>query len=313
MSINIALDIGYGDVKCKIGEQIFKFDSAICYAKNTYTDVGVNKVYEFEGKKYLIGSEALSEAFATRDYLFLEKYAPLFIFKALEMAGVDFNEKINLITGLSLVDWKSKKEQFAERIKSFFINDILIKLNINLVPQGQGVFSYYAYKNPEALTQKIVIDDIGYNTHDRLVFENGVPNTLESYATSTGANKIVTEIQTLLSSQYNLDFPEQEVKQYLLTKSVTIGGQKRDISQLINNEIEKYFEFYMNEARGKKKGLMSRADAIVIAGGTAYYLDNDRLPFPQNVKFMRGEKYEYLNVYGYWIDLMNSSKESTDV
>ena len=309
MTINVALDIGYGDVKCKIGDQVFKFDSAICYAKNSYTNVGNQDIYEFEGKKYLVGNDALSEAFSTRDYLFIEKYAPLFIFKALKMAGVDLNSRIHLITGLSLVDWNTKKEQFADRIKSFYINDITVKLNITLVPQGQGIFTYYADKNPESMTQKIIIDDIGYNTHDRLVFDSGVPNSLESYATSTGANKIVTEIQTLLSSQYNLDFPEQEVKQYILKKFVTIGGQKRDISQLINEEVEKYFEFYMNEARGKKKSLMARADAIIIAGGAAYYLDNDALSFPENVKFMSGEKHEYLNVYGYWIELDNATNK----
>ena len=199
--------------------------------------------------------------------------------------------------------------QYEIITQSFYINDITVKLNITLVPQGQGIFTYYADKNPESMTQKIIIDDIGYNTHDRLVFDSGVPNSLESYATSTGANKIVTEIQTLLSSQYNLDFPEQEVKQYILKKFVTIGGQKRDISQLINEEVEKYFEFYMNEARGKKKSLMARADAIIISGGTAYYLDNDALSFPENVKFMSGEKHEYLNVYGYWIELDNATNK----
>ena len=84
---------------------------------------------------------------------------------------------------------------------------------------------------------------------------------------------------------------------------------QRDISQLINEEVEKYFEFYMNEARGKKKSLMARADAIIIAGGTAYYLDNKALSFPENVKFMSGEKHEYLNVYGYWIELDNATNK----
>lgn len=307
-NINIAIDIGYGDVKCKIKNKVFKFDSAICYAKNTYTELGNHQIYEFEGKKYLVGNEAVSEAFATRDYIFLEKYAPLFIYKALELANITPNKKdeylINLITGLSLVDWKTKKKQFADRIKSFYINGNEINLNVILVPQGQGIFTYYAIKHPEASSQKIIIDDIGYNTQDRLVFDNGIPNPLESYATNTGANRIVTEIQTILSSEYQMDFPEQEIKQFLINKKFTIGGQKKDLSNLINSEVEKYFEFYMNESRGKKKALMSRADKIIIAGGTAYYLEN--LSFPENVTFMKNEKHEFLNVYGYWEELMKS-------
>lgn len=315
-TINIALDIGYGDVKCKIKDKIFKFDSAVCYAKNTYTELGNHPTYEFEGKRYLVGKEAVSEAFTTRDYAFLEKYAPLFIYKALELANIpnikpNKNKKddlqINLITGLSLVDWKTKKKQFADRIKSFYINGNEINLNVILVPQGQGIFTYYAKKHPEVHNQKVIIDDIGYNTQDRLVFDNGVPNPLESYATNTGANRIVTEIQTILSSEYQMDFPEQEIKHFLINKNFTIGGQKKDISNLINSEVEKYFEFYMNESRGKKKALMSRADKIIIAGGTAYYLEN--LSFPENVTFMKNEKHEFLNVYGYWEELMKPSAE----
>ena len=306
MITNIALDIGYGDVKCKINKKLFKFDTAICYSKNTFTDVGHQQIYDFEGKKYLVGKEAISEAFSTRDYSFLQKYAPLFIFKALEIANVDTNSELNLITGLSLVDWKTKKDDFVERISSFYINKKEIKLNVQLVPQGQGIYNYYEKQNPEASKQKIIIDDIGYNTHDRLVFDNGIPNPSESYATTTGANKIVTELQTLLSSEFNIDFPEQEVKQYLINKSLTIGGQIKDISHIINSEVEKYFEFYMNESRSKKKGLMSRADAIVIGGGTAYYLD--KLEFPDNVVFLKNKQYEYLNVLGYWESLNNNGE-----
>ena len=301
MTTDIAIDIGYGDIKCKVNNKLFKFDTAVCYAKNLYTDVGDVDIYTFEGKKYLIGEDALSEAFTTRDYLFLEKYAPLFIYKALEIAKVNIKNDINLITGLSLVDWKSRKEQFAKRISQFYINNKEINLNIHLVPQGKGIYNYCVEKNPNNKKIKLVIDDIGYNTHDRLVFNNGLPISQESYATNTGVNKIVTEIQTILSSEYNIDFSEQEIKKMLLTKSITIGGKKKDISFIIKEEIEKYFEFYMNEARSKKKGLLSRADKIIISGGGAYYLE--QLSFPENVEFVNDDPYEYLNVLGYWTEL----------
>lgn len=308
MAINIALDIGYGDVKCSVENKLFKFDSAVCYAKNAFTEVGSNNTYEFEGKKYLVGADAVSEAFTTRDYKFLEKYAPLLIYKAIELAGVSIDEEINLITGLSLIDWKNRKEQFANRISKFYINQKEININVTLVPQGTGIYNMYLAKYPEAKEQNILIDDIGYNTHDRLYYERGTPNPGESYATSTGFNKIATEIQTIISSEYGLDFPEQEIKRIIKDKKLRIGGQVKDLTQIINEETEKYFEFYMNEARSKKKALMMRADRIVIAGGTAYYLESQE--FPENVTFLHGEQYEYLNVQGYSLEQNFVDKKS---
>lgn len=89
--MNLGLDVGYGDVKAVYQREgileMLKFPTAIAYGEREVGDLSAfagGEEYEYRGRKYLVGREALFGAFSTRSFEFMKRYSPLFVFKAVK-------------------------------------------------------------------------------------------------------------------------------------------------------------------------------------------------------------------------------------
>lgn len=298
MTQRIAIDIGYGDTKVMIKNKIFKFASAIEKKKEAqanYQEI-IDDVYEFGGKQYTVGDKALSNAISTRGFNFLVKYSPLIVYHAIKLAGFDTTKPIQIITGLSIINWQ-EKEQFTNAIKKINVNNEIIEPKIKLMAQGQGI--YYDYKEKLNIGDVCIVD-IGYNTFDFLVFTDGNPRQDLSFATKKGSNEIITELQTKIKKRFQFDASEQIAKKIFINKSVEIYGELTDLTDEIDDAKKDYADFIIDELISQRGDLLKTAKKVIFSGGGAYFLDDIKiLKNTPNVAFST-KPYEFANVRGYY-------------
>lgn len=293
----IACDIGYGYTKFKTNGCVASFPSAIAYARKSQADIVLNQAREFEGGNYLVGDLAVRNAVNARDSTWLIKYSPLLLFEAITNAKFSPSNEIQLVTGLSLMNW-SKRQEFAERLTDFVVDKIRVNnIKINLVPQGKGVYLDCLTKIQGLANQLCLVVDIGTNTLDVIPFENGKALASEAWATSDGVNKPIQEIQKLINREFGVSTSEAEVARIMRTNQIAIGGESRDLSVWINEEKQIYFEMLLNQLISKNSDLYNRADVIIFAGGGANYAP-DYLPI--NKQFYFAVEPENSNVNGYF-------------
>ena len=307
----IALDIGYGDVKVSTGKTCFKFTNGISFAGNTTVDYAQNalEIYTFNDIEYLVGEQALlNNPFITRDYSYLYEYAPLLVYKALKLAKIKPSSNIEIVTGLSLKDWH-KAEEFGERLSNIYVNKEHYNIapeNIKIVPQGKGIYIDHKSEKNNCITEDFfAIVDIGYNTFDFLMFLNGKPIPNKNYANTLGVNQLVIEIQKYLNKNFNANFSEQETKEILLKKAVRIGAKNHDLSAVIDKEILKYSKLLQNEIVAKNGDLINKVYNVIISGGGAYLLEQINAKLFDHQIYSKAP-YEFSNVRGYFEEFINN-------
>ena len=314
----VAIDIGYGDIKVFLkdkndNETHFKFTNAISFAGNSSVEYKKTSldVFIFNDLEYLVGEQALlNTPFVTRHYQYLYEYAPLLVYKALKLAGINSKDNIQLITGLSLKDW-AKAEEFGERLSSIFVNNEHYNIspdNIYIVPQGKGIYVDHSGYNTGTVKDYIAIIDIGYNTFDFLVFMDGNPVPNKNYANTLGVNTLVQELQKYIIKEFNISFSEQEVKDILFNRSVRIGAKTHDLSIPINKELIKYSKVLQNEILAKNSDIIHKVESIVIAGGGAYLFKENNIHIFDNQVYS-GTPYEFANVRGYYKEIEGQPNE----
>lgn len=294
-----AIDLGYGYVKVAVflknGKmKTFKFPSAVARAKDTIASIGADTSYEYNGKRYIVGEEAVHDARGTRDFNFLLQYGPLLIYVALERAGVDLSKKICLGTGLSVIDWHRAKE-FSDKIKSINVNQQQIKFyKPKLYAQGQGIFADAG--SPKGL---VAVCDIGYYSLDWLVFKDGEPVPQDSDATRYGIHMIVTRLKQDLTKRFpNVAISEHFAKEAFLSGKCQIAGNEIDLVDDINDEREEYSNYVLSELSSNYGNTYNFANKIVFSGGGAYHIMENSMP---GNAIQSKTPYEFANVRGYLI------------
>jgi hypothetical protein len=295
--IKLKIDLGYSSSKIEYEDRFIKIPTAVSF----YTDLGINygddNSYEFEGDRYMVGEQAISEdAFSTTDYKFIHKFIPLIIYHILNKLNVvEDDMTIELRTGLAIVDW-GNKDEIAKRISKIVVNNRTINVKSVFTPQGGGVYKDWLSNNPKE--NKIFILDIGYNTINGLYFENGknVRNKTKSYP-GHGVSTIVKPFTNYLEATYKMPFSEQESIKIFLENDFKMSGIRQDkvldkIQELKKQFVTKLFKSILVE----DKKTMSMSDKVVIAGGGAYLLDTEK--FPHNIVFAQ-KPYEFANVRGF--------------
>ena len=295
----IAIDIGYGDTKvCVLGENglvTFKFPSAIAKVKESQSNFGDDSMpdsYIFNGKRYFVGEKAQHDAMSTRGYNFLANYGPLIAYHAIIKAGLDTTKPIHLTTGLSIMNW-ADSNNFLEIMKTINVDEMIIKPTVLLMAQGQGVLKDYIGDTDGM----VCVIDIGYNTFDFLVFEDGAPRKDLSYAAPIGANKIITDLQAKVSKSFNSTISEQMAKKIFMEQKGRNFGDIIDFSNEIQELKEEYCAFILDELRSKSRDTLQQASAVILSGSGAYFLEGMKLP--SNIVFSE-TPYEFGNVRGYY-------------
>lgn len=299
--INIATDIGFGSVKSLSNMSLAKYPSAVSLIKRGIIEHS-ESIYNFNGLNYSVGSEAMRDAYGTRDYIFLEKFAPLLLFKAFENANIDPTQPIRVSTGLSLLNW-DKREEFANSLQDFTINNTRVdNLELMIMPQGKGVLIDCLKHAPELKDELVMVVDIGYNTLDVIPFENGKPLAKEAWANTSGVNIMVNELDKYIVSTFGMSLNEAKVNEAFQRGWINCGTRK-DLSIVIDEEKQKYVDSVFQLLKSKNSQLYNSADTIIIAGGGAYSFEGYAFK-DKKVIFPRGE-YEYSNVRGYYESMIH--------
>ncbi len=286
----IAIDIGYGDTKiCTAADKYYKFPTAVSRKKEAQADFSTDNSYSFNGIRFRVGNQVLLDAITTRGFDFLVKYAPLLAYHA----SGSMLQGAEIVTGLSIVNW-SERQRYYDALSKFIVNDkIIVPAKIRLLAQGQGVINIYKGSKKGV----VCIVDIGYNTFDFLVFEDGKPRTDLSFATKQGTNTMVTDLQAVIKNRFDIEVSELEAKQIFEAGKMKIYSEEKDLSDYITNALDFYNDFIISEIKSKRVDVLRKASKVIFAGGGAYYLKNKQLP--SNAIFTE-KPYEYANVRGYY-------------
>ena len=305
MSDKIAIDIGYGQTKVKYKEKIVKFPTSIALFTDTGIEYGDTNVYDFEGEKYLVGSDnVLNESFSTMDFNFIYKFAPLIIYhilKKFELAGKPMPLQVN--TGLALVDWTEENlKKFKERLSEFEVNGDKIQLKTNLVPQGVGIYMNYknTHKDEDLSKMNVVIIDIGYNTINLLHINRGKFQrpTSKSYP-GHGVSSLIKPFRMYLENKFKTSFTDQEAMQVAMDEYMMWNGVKQEeIIEHIKDEKRKFVLKLFKSVLQDELPLLGRAHKVIISGGGAYLLKNAKLPPHYTID---DEPMEFANVKGYYL------------
>ena len=306
----IAIDIGYGQTKIKYKDKIVKFPTAIALYSDTGIEYGDTNIYEFEGEKYLVGNESvLNETFATMNFEFIYKFAPLIIYhilKKFHLAGKPMPLQVN--TGLALVDWTQENlQKFKERLSEFEVNGEKIQLTTNLVPQGVGIYMNYKNEGSKTLNENldfakmnVVVIDIGYNTINLLHINKGKfqRQSSKSYP-GLGVSSLIKPFRLYLENKFKTSFTDQEAMGYAIDEFMMWNGiEQEEVINHIKDEKRKFVLRLFKSVLQDELPLLGRAHMVLISGGGAYLLQNAKLPPHYAVD---DEPMEFANVKGYYL------------
>lgn len=312
----LGVDIGYGDVKVVIGtsQQIthqFKFSSAIAQAARA-SAIRDARIIELQVGDQLhqvyAGTDALalpsSQIVDISDYDALEAYAPVFVYKALQQAGIDPKDVKVLVSGLS-VSQLGNSGYFKERIKDFVINGEEFHFDqVFLLPQGAGskmAFDKYGANYPAPRTTSsqntFVGCDIGFNTLDLYFVTDGKtsPNLFEGIQ-QEGVMRIANMVRENIKEQFGRDITLREAKQVLDTKVYKLRGEQHNMQAAVDKAIKEYTERLLLIIEEKYGPVIDKCDFICLQGGGAMFFDLTD-PFFQVVK----NSSEFYNAIGFYL------------
>ena len=299
MNEPIAIDIGYSSTKVSFRGKQVRFPTAICFATDVGTQFGTENVYEFEGERYYVGQEAVSEeSFTTTDYKFLSKFAPLLIFHILKK----FNEHnmetpIDIKTGLAFADW-DKKDDFKERLSTIVVDSMTLSVNVAIIPQGVGVIqSWVQEKNAGEYPNRISVVDIGYNTINFCSYLKGKPEkkSISSYP-GHGVSSIIKPFTTFLENNFKMAFSQQEAIEIFVDGEFMFNGEVQEkVSEMIVQLKKQFVSKLFNTILVNDKKVIGISNIALLGGGGANLLQG--VGFPKQFQIV--DEAVFANVRGY--------------
>jgi hypothetical protein len=297
----IAIDQGYSSVKLNYEGQLYKFPTAISFANDLGVAYGEEEVFDYEGQKYYVGDQAVSnESFSTGDYGFKKKFDPLLLFSVLRKLDLIKEAKQNnleLFLTLSLADWKHKDE-YLKIFEKFTINGITLGFkNITLMPQGAGAYMDFVvnHNNGEHPSSAVILD-IGAVTINTLRYEDGKPQRAHSKG-FPGHGVMISIIQpfaSFLETQFSMPFSNAEaMKIFTSGKFVFNGIEQPQISEKILELKGQFVHKLFNSVLTSEKKQLATAEKVIFAGGGCYLLEG--IKFAANTT-MASKPYEFANV-----------------
>ncbi len=294
----LGIDIGYGDVKISFlsreGElKKFKFSSIVAEAPFEAIDMPM-----LEGRRYFMEEEALMrdarDIVEITNYQHLEKFAVLFLWKAIEKLGLKPEDIDFIVTGLSLAQY-GNGDAFKKRLSKFKINKDVFDFTgkVSLLAQGLGA-KYAIDKNFEENSLAYLLIDIGFSTIDVVDVINGKvrPENIKGYE-NEGIIKIARNLQDYILETFGEIVSLKETKEILKTKKFIIEGKVNDLTSYIAEISKKYTEQTMITLKKRYEREFKKYSKVYFVGGGAYFIDKSISPIIQAV-----EEPEYYNSLG---------------
>ena len=296
--IILSVDTGYSFIKYAYKDnkgdiRHDKFITAVAPGESNDLGIGEKSSVHFNKREYLIGEKALykGNVLPTRSNDFLTTYSPLFLYKIIK------GKKISpdLVTlSLSISEFKAKSKILQQICENFIANGTVFSFKTKVFPQGLGIWKYAG--SPD----NAVILDIGFNTVDILSVIDGLPvPELSAGYTDMGVCEIASTVSEHISSNIVKSYvPEVSVVQVLAAGKFKYKRQEYDISDLIEAKKEIYTKriFDTISKSSKLKTVLDKIDTFIVAGGGAYFIDDN---LKKSYGFIVPDKPEYANVLGF--------------
>jgi hypothetical protein len=315
----LAIDIGYGDVKCTYGtsdgaiEKQWKEISAIGITKrNEY--VSDSRIYDYLDHAYYAGENAMhlpsDNLIDITDYKNLEYYAPLFLYHAIKKLG----EKPDIIvTGLSKAQI-TNSGHFQDALKNFTVNGEKFEFSdVYILPQGAGskltidkYGSHFPTEQDEFLGATTYVGvDIGFNTLDMFMVTDGKtsPNLFEGIE-KEGVMKIATQVARKVKEVHGRSITLHEAKEIIDTGVYSLRGQKHPFKEYVDEVKKEYLKELLGLIESKYGKIIDKCNFIFISGGgsTIFKSSED--------KFIRvpSTKHEFYNSIGFMLYGLTKAK-----
>lgn len=298
------IDIGFGDVKIFYtdgNESIqLKFPTAVKIADefgnvNFDGDFGSYDTYEYQGEKYIVGNDAVREGQYTRSKSFLMKYSAILLSHALKVANIN---PAAIGIGLPLGFYSAEKEILQKTIKDAVVNGQRLDFfNLSVFPQGVACVTDYFHNFTDAsqAAPTLMVMDVGYNTIDIVVIDKGKLDTQKTeMLEKQGVSIIVEQVRKLLKEKFNLEPSIQTAKEVFISKSIKIFSEQISLKDECDLIVTRYLDNLMNRITDNWGSFLYDADAIILAGGGAHYIDANYKP-----NFVKLKDPEFSNARGY--------------
>jgi len=291
---SISIDIGYSAAKVATSKNQGIFPTAVSYASTSGIEFGDENVYEFNGEKFYVGTEAAEGSFSLGDFDTLVKYAPLVVYHILNKT--DHLDATVLSTGCALTDW-SRKDELSEALSEFTVNGRTIKMDVIMTPQGAGVYYDGLTAMPGLKEGTCTVIDIGFNTINVLTLKDGQPQrkSLKGYP-GHGVISLIKPFSNFLESKFSLPFSIQESLSVFRDGKFTYGGEEvPEVKQQIELLKEQFTKQLFGSVLVNEKKNLATSDKVLLAGGGSYLFSETN--FPSNV--VKLNQPEFSNVRGY--------------
>lgn len=297
------IDPGFGDFKWSFNGKTGKVSTAVKRADEqalkfglTARDIELNtNEFLFNGGRWFVGNSiAEMGALSTRDYSFIEKFAPVIVYKCFLDAGVDLDKPIELKTCLSILNYKSHKDSFKKALSVINVNNRVINCDVDVIAQGFASFIDYLSTNSiNDVKGLYTATNIGFNTVDFVAILDG--EVVFATANPNGVNAMIRPLKQKLDDRFkDVYFNEQEVKNIFLDGYVEISGKRVDLTDEVNTIKVNYFETFFYSLPDVND-YMRKSKKNILAGGGVYFLEEAELA--DNMVFVE-KPYEYSDVRG---------------
>lgn len=294
----LAIDVGYSSTKLKFEGKLHKLPSAISFATDLGIDYGEDDIIKYKGESYYVGEAAVGmETFTTTDFGFKSNFDPVIIYHVVKKLGLiedAKNKNLKLYLTLALADWKHK-DAYLEILKNYEVDGIQIGFeDITLLPQGAGAYmGYVGNKGTHPMSAAVI--DIGFNTINFLVYENGAPKRAHSKGYSGhGVSSILRPFATYMESTFNMPFGEAEaLKIFTQGRFIFNGTEQPQVQEKIVELKAQFVKKLFNSVLTGEKKILATSEKVVLAGGGCYLLEG--INFPPNVT-LTAKPYEFANI-----------------
>ncbi len=321
-----AIDIGFGWTKAVVeGRRPFVFLSVVGPAVDVRYDGGIGSsgagmTVEVDGRRYFVGRRALLQCPGARQTLDAAKIGDIdqriqFCAAASELVQAS-GEDVVVITGLPVGDYnESKKRALRSLLEghhgveregrgrlAFEVSEVQV------LPQGMGALYGLALdrrgrvssRNGDLLRGRVGVIDVGMLTTNFILAEDLRFVEQGSNSITIGVGTVLQAVAKDLKTAYDLDWTQQigRVDEAVVSRSVTIYGEPKDISEIVDPHVQGTAEAIVKAAQslpGWGSGVDLRA--VILTGGGSQLLGSHIVQVYPHCRLGRNPQLD--NVTGY--------------
>lgn len=288
--IRLGLDIGYSSIKAVYDDGRFRIPSIVGTYEDWFTVNTTRQVVELDGKKYLVGSDAIDQSQIVerredRAWIKSDMYSRLLNYSLLNVAfaGGFQTASMHVVSGLPMAYFNKD----AEYLKSIIVgvhsggisgDNITVTVDdARIVPQPFGALLNYALSDiggiiPENASGRVGVIDIGGKTTNILSVNDLAEQSREATSVGVGGWTVTRKLREILISLYpEIDDRISNMERVLVDKSFIYFGKKIDATEEINSVTESIAGQIKAEI-SQKWGSASQFEKILISGGGAHLI-----------------------------------------